>query len=89
MANRFFKDPQAEKDATWDWTEWLGDGETITAATVTASGVTSGPVIVTSPLVVCRISGGTAGATGAATCRITSSAGQIDDRTMYFVIREQ
>ena len=89
MANYFFKDPDAELDATWDWTEWLGDGETISSANITADGVTAGVVTVSSPLVVCRISGGTVGVTGTATCRVTSSAGQIDDRSMYFAIWEQ
>lgn len=33
------KDPHAELDLIWDWSDWLESGETISSASVVASGV--------------------------------------------------
>ncbi|MFH8596656.1 phage fiber-tail adaptor protein [Streptomyces rimosus] len=37
MAADWTKGPDATLDWRWDWTDWLADGETITAPTMTVS----------------------------------------------------
>lgn len=87
MPDVFYKDPAAVDDYTWDWTDWLGD-DTISAATVTGTGVTIDDSTTTSPTVVARISGGEAGSVGNAVCHIVTAAGREADQTLYFNIRE-
>lgn len=90
MAETFFKDPDSVRWATWDWTDWLADGESVTGATITTTGgITAGTPSYSGGLVVtCLISGGTVGTAASATCRITTSTGQTEDWTLNFNIRE-
>ena len=80
-------DPQAKLDYTWDWTDWLGD-DTITSSTVTAKVeeardptdvVTIDDVWPSPKTITAWISGGVHGTPCAVTCRITTTAGRIDD----------
>lgn len=82
------KDPAANLDYVWDWSDWLATGETITDHAVTATGATVGvtSIIETDTAVRAWISGGTLGATIEAVCRITTSAGRIDERTIQLRI---
>lgn len=81
-------DPQARLDYVWDWTPWLADGETITAATVTSSTVPDTALIVEQPPTVVDgakaiawISGGTPERTYRVACHITTSSARQDTRT--------
>lgn len=86
----FTKDPNAVLDYTWDWSAWLEVGETIAAATVTVStGMVCDSSTFDTTTVTAWISGGTAGSGYKATCRVTTSRGRIDDRTIYLVCRER
>ena len=80
---RLIKDPDAKLDYAWDWTAWLTTDETITMATVLpVTGLTIESVTHAAGIVTAWISGGTLGQDYSVTCRITTSAGRIDDRTI-------
>ncbi len=90
-------DPQAKLDYTWDWTDWLG-GDTIISATVTAKVeeardptdvVTIDDVWPSPKTITAWISGGVHGTPCAVTCRITTTAGRIDDRTIRLRVRDR
>ncbi len=90
-------DPQAKLDYTWDWTDWLG-GDTIISATVTArveegrdsaDVVTIDDVWLSSKTITAWILGGVHGTPCAVTCRITTTAGRIDDRTIRLRVRDR
>lgn len=88
------KDPDAKLPFTLDWSTWLATvpGDTLASATWT---VEAGMVQETTPAASFTaagkatqwLSGGTAGVDYAATCRITTSAGRIDDRTITVQVR--
>lgn len=92
---RIDKDPNAILDYEWDWSAWLAahtPADTIVAADVLVSGCTLvTPAQITSggQRVRAWLSGGTVGAPASATCRITTSAGRVDDRTLYLTIKER
>lgn len=89
MSDLSLKDPTAVLDYTWDWTAWLATGETIAIAIATATGVTVDATTNTTTSVTVRISGGTIGTPGTCTVRITTSSGQIDERTRRFTITDR
>lgn len=84
------QDPQAVKQYTMDWSDWLGDGETITAATVTAeAGITVDTSNNDTTSVTFKLSAGVLGSRPKVTCHITTSAGQQDDRTLTVYVRNR
>lgn len=84
------KDPDASLPYEWDWAAWLSDGETITGTVITADpGITVGAPSQAAGIVTVRISGGTAGTTYKVACRITTSGGNIDERTKKIVVRNR
>lgn len=85
------KDPNAVLDYTVDFAAWLlPTADTISSATVTGSGVTiDSSSVVGGTAVTMWVSGGTASSTGSATVRITTAAGRVDDRTIYFKVKER
>jgi hypothetical protein len=84
------KDPGADLPFAWDWSAWLSDGETITAQTITAdAGITVSAPTEDLGVVTVRISGGTAGTTYKVACRITTSGGNIDERTKRIMVRDR
>lgn len=89
MSNRYIRDPDSVLDYLWDWSAWLAEGETIQGHDVTVDGVTLDSDSGTDTTVTAWISGGQAGVTGSATCRISTNQGRTDDRTIQFVTRER
>lgn len=86
----FLHDPQAVLDYTFDWSTWLGDGETITATTVTGeTGITVGVVTNDASTVTAWLSGGTAGTSYRVVCHVTTSDGRQDDRTLRLSVTER
>lgn len=84
------KDPQATRLAEWDWTSWLGTGETILTATVTPdTGITVSSVTHNDTTVTCTVAGGTAGMTYRIVCHVTTTAGQQDDDTLTIRVRDR
>jgi hypothetical protein len=80
------KDPDATLDYTFDWAEWLG-GDTISSAVVTVTGGNKGATSNTPSAVTVWVSGGTAGQTITVACKITTSAGRIDERSFRLKVR--
>lgn len=85
------KDPDAVLDYSFDFGPWL---------TPLSDAIQSAVFILDSPLVneteavaattaVVWVSGGVAGQTHRVTCRITTVAGRIDDRSVFLKIRER
>lgn len=90
MPNQFVKDPNAVLDYQWDWSEWLAVGETIASHTVTVpTGLTLDSSTASTTTVTAWLSGGTAGTTYTVTCRVTTSAGRTDDKSITVLCADQ
>lgn len=104
MTASFVKDPDAVLDYKFDWRaltngvagavgDWLGAGETISTSSVAVS--PAGLVVDSSTLtdsatsVTVWLSSGTAGADYVVTCRITTSLGRTDERSITIKARER
>lgn len=87
----YLLDPDARLDFTFDWTDWLATGETITAHTVTATtGVTiDGAPTESSGIVTVWLKDGVLGERAQVTCHITTSAGRRTDRTFDVLVQEE
>jgi hypothetical protein len=95
------KDPNAVLDYKFDWkaltngsgpSDWLAAGETISTITITAaSGLTvnSSSITDTSTSATVWLSGGTAGTEYTLACKITTSAGRTDERTITISVRDR
>lgn len=85
-----FKDPDSTLDYSMDWADWLKDGESLSAQAVTVSpaGLTITNVGRTGSVVNWRAAGGEVGRTYFVTVRVTTSTGQIDDRTVRIRLRQ-
>jgi hypothetical protein len=84
------KDPSAVLDYVFDWTEWLATGETITDHTITAdTGITVDSSTEDTGKVTVWLSGGTAGINYKVACKITTSAGRTDERTIWIKVVER
>jgi len=94
---KWLKDPSAVLDFKFDWapltngvqgerSDWLASGETILSHTITVSPVgltvNSSAITDTSTTVTVWLSGGIDGIEYGVTCRIVTSGGRTDDRTM-------
>jgi len=89
------KDPSAVLDYAYDWTEWLANGETIAVdsetgeklITITAdTGITVDSSTEDDGKVTVWLSGGTAGINYKVACKITTSAGRTDERTIWIKV---
>lgn len=84
------KDPDATLDYQMDWSAFLAEGETITAQAVTGPvGITISGVTQASGIVRWRVAGGTSGTSYQVTVQITTSAGQVDQRTVSIPVRDR
>lgn len=76
--------PGATLDLVWDWSAWLAVGESITAREVTVvSPLTKGADTISVGIVTAWVTVPAAAAPGTALiarCRVTTSAGRIDQR---------
>ena len=81
------KDPSAVLDFGFDWSDWLASGETINTVTITVStGLTKDSDSESSGIVTIWLSGGTAGTSYTVACKITTSAGRTDERSMTIMV---
>lgn len=81
------KDPSAVLDWVFDWTDWLASGETITSHTITGeTGITVDSSTESAGKVTVWLSGGTAGENYKVACLIETSAGRIDERTIWIKV---
>ena len=84
------KDPDAVLDFAFDWSSWLAESETINTYTVTVmSGLTLDSDSQADGVVTVWLSGGTAGNWYTVACRIVTSAGRTDERTMRIRVEER
>jgi len=81
-------DPDETDDFLFDWSTRLADGETITAHSFVAAGVTVGTSTATGTTVTVRLSAATAaiGTLTSVICRVTTSTGRILDSTWQLVV---
>ena len=84
------KDPSAVLDYVFDWTGWLATVETIetiTDHTITAdTGITVDSSTELDGKVTVWLSGGTAGINYKVACKITTTAGRTDERTIWIKV---
>jgi len=89
--NQYTKDPSAVLDWAFDWNDtskpWLATGESISSYTITAdTGITVETDSEASGKVTVWLSGGTAGINYKVACKITTSAGRTDERTIWIKV---
>lgn len=101
MPNTITKDPDAVIDVKFDWkaltnesgdSDWLASGETIQSTAIAKStGITknSASITDTNTSVTVWLSGGTADNDYSLACKITTSAGRTDERTMKIKVRNR
>ena len=87
LDTKHLKDPSAVLDWVFDWTDWLASGETITDHTITGeTGITVDSSTESAGKVTVWLSGGTAGENYKVACLIETSAGRIDERTIWIKV---
>lgn len=87
MPAHFIHDPDAHLDYSWDWSDWLEAGETIVTKTIMAGDdFTAGTPTETGGVVTVFLD---ATASCQVTCRITTSAGRADDRSIRLTVAER
>ena len=103
MSGTFSKDVDAVLDYKFDWkgltngssgaqSDWLQSGETITEKTITVDdGITqdSSSLTDSNTSVTVWLSGGTAGQKYNVACRIVTSEGRTDERTIRIHVKER
>jgi hypothetical protein len=85
------KDPQATLDYPFDWSRWLAIvGDSIASVVWTLdAGIAKTAESFTSQTATVWISGGTVGLKYKVVCRITTTAGRIDERTIVLKVVER
>ena len=86
------KDPNSKIDYGFDWTSWLDttNGESISTSTwVLETGLTYVSDTITGYITTVMLQGGDVDFTYMVTNRILTSAGRIEDRSMYVQVREK
>lgn len=87
--NGYIKDPNAVLDYTWDWSAWLG-ADTIASKTVTVpTGITLASSSFTTTSVTAWLSGGTAGTIYTIECKIVTTGGRTDERSIMVQVAER
>lgn len=90
MSDSFNKDPDATLDFGCDWAEWLSDGETLVGSTWDVpAGLTSTNADYSATLAVVWLSGGAAGSTYRVVNHVTTSAGRVDERSIFVHVEER
>lgn len=91
--NKFVKDPEAVLDYGFDWRDWLEDGaqpETITDYEITVPDeMTLDRSTEAGGIVSVWLSGGLGGKTYRVECKITTSKGRVDERSIWIKIEER
>ena len=83
------KDPDASHRYGVDVAGALNTGDTVSGVTIAAQdGITAAAAQYVGSVISARITGGTPGTTGSVTLRWTTTAGDVDDWTLYFEIED-
>jgi hypothetical protein len=89
VTDQFVLDKDAVLDFAFDWTAWLAAGETITTKTITPStGITVDSSSIAAGIVTVWVSHAIPGSQSVA-CRITTSAGRTDERTISLTVTDR
>jgi len=84
------KDPEASLVYTISWAAWLPNSDTIASVSWTVpTGITNAGVSSDTTTASITLSGGTVGMTYDVACKITTTAGLIDKRTLRFNINNR
>ena len=90
LNNQYLKDPSAVLDWVFDWSDWLADSETISSHVITVdTGLTKDSSTESSGKVTVWLSGGTAGQNYKVACKIVTSGGRTDERTMWIKVADR
>ena len=90
MSDRFSKDPNATLDFVFDWSAWLEDTETITSHEITAAeGIVVDSSTEAAGKITVWLSGGTESHDYRVACKIVTSSGRTDERTMTIVCHDR
>lgn len=90
MSTLYVKDPNATLDYTWDWSQYLQEGETISSSSIIVpSGLTLSSSSSTTTKAVAWLAGGTLNEVYKVVNRITTSLGRTDDRMIKVRIQER
>jgi len=90
MSNRFLKDPDAILDYIFDWEDWLEDGEFISSYVITIpDGLTQVNDGKSGYKVTVWLSGGTAGTDYTVSCKIVTSGGRTEERSIVLRVVER
>lgn len=86
----FLKDPNATLDYVLDLSAWLKLGaDTLATASAAGTGVSVVSCDVVGKTVLVWVSGGTVGQPGSVRIRFTTTKNRVDDRTLFFKIKER
>lgn len=84
------KDPDADLPWHFDWTDWLDEGEAITASVMTPSaGITIHDAAFSSTDTTVWVTGGTVGTVYTVANRITTSQDKVDERTIRIRVKNR
>lgn len=85
------QDPDAVLDWIFDWSEWLDtdNGETIINNEVTVDGITLDTVEASDTRITVWLSSGVGNEVAEVSCKITTSANRIDERTIRIWVKER
>lgn len=85
-----FKDPGAVLDYTVDFSAWLtAMRDTLVSHTVTTTGITWVSSTNDTKIVVMWLANGAVGVPASATVKVTTAGGRIDERTVFFKIKNR
>ena len=83
------KDPQSTLDYGFDWSLWLGVDTISSVAWTIETGITQSNASNTTTTATVWLSGGEVGTEYTVTCRITTAAGRIDERSMAIRVAQR
>ena len=86
--SRYTKDPDSVLDWAFDWSAWLADDETIVSHEIVADGVTVDTSDENEGVVTVWLSEAQKG-TRRVTCRVTTSQGRTDDRSIVLHVTDR
>jgi hypothetical protein len=92
MNSVFYKDPNAELDYRFDWSSWLDTDEVITAAAFTLeTGILEGETAASfdDTTATVWLKDGEVGVIYKVSCKITTDAGRIEERTIRIKVTER
>lgn len=90
LSPKFTKDPQAVLDYAIDWSDWLEIDDTIASAEWTVpTGIVSDKEEESDTAAVIWLSGGTLGEKYSIACKITTTEGRTDERTIQVKIKDK